>query len=134
MLTALYNSQDKVMRITSGPTMVRDHGGVRWNKTTGYRTKRGRAGCTREETMYEVEWSPSIICENHINSYLNNLNYKPKSYRDEPDQHHGPGSYAIIPPESRVGTQIRTTVQPHMATIMGKYIQYLLTPKGYRGS
>ena len=32
MLTALYNSQDKVMCITSGPTMVRDHGGVRWNQ------------------------------------------------------------------------------------------------------
>ena len=79
MLTALYNSQDRVTRITSGPTMVRDHGGVRWNKSTGYKTKRGRAGCIREETMYEVvEWSPSIIYENHINSYLNNLNYKPK--------------------------------------------------------
>ena len=85
MLTALYNSQDKVMRITSGPTMVRDHGGVRWNKTTGYKTKRGRAGCTREEIMYEVEWSPSIICENHINSYRTNLNYKPKTITPLPD-------------------------------------------------
>ena len=85
MLTALYNSQDKVMRITSGPTMVRDHGGVRWNKATGYKTKRGRPECTREETIYEVEWSPSIIYENHINSYRTNLNYKPKTISPLPD-------------------------------------------------
>ena len=79
MLTALYNSQDRVMHTTSGPTRIRDHGGVGWNKTTGYKTKRGHAGCSREETMYEVQWSPSIILESHINLYLNNLDYKPKT-------------------------------------------------------
>ena len=79
MLTALYNSQDRVMHITFGPTRIRDHGGVGWNKTTGYKTKRGHAGCSREETMYEVQWSPSIILESHINLYLNNLDYKPKT-------------------------------------------------------
>ena len=35
--------------------------------------------------MYEVEWSPSIICENHINSYRTNLNYKPKAITPLPD-------------------------------------------------
>ena len=35
--------------------------------------------------MYEVEWSPSIICENHINVYHTNLNYKPKTITPLPD-------------------------------------------------
>ena len=70
--------------------------------------------------MYEVQWSPSIILESHINLYLNNLDYKPKTITPLTDLddmsladhqivtnliniHHGPGSYVIIATESHMG-------------------------------
>ena len=77
MITALYDSQDRIVRIISGPTHVRDNGGTKWQdrrKPVG--TKRERPA-PRKATMYTVEWTPSIICENHIEHYRK-VGYIPK--------------------------------------------------------